>query len=481
MRRAQGLRAAALQTGAQILVTLAGYLTAVVVAKSLGPAQFGAYSIVYGTLLAVEVVGRLGLPQALTRQIAAAHQPEGAIIASGGMLLGACGYLVLLVLFWLAAPLLGAAFGLADGARLFRIAALDIPFYGLVFILVATLNGAQRHATATLVITIYATAKAIGILALALYGVSIAGALLVNVAASATGLLVAALAVRRMLAQPTRATLGATVTAAVPLSVRGVASQLLAIVGLWVLGATAAVPPEDVGRYAAALAIGRLPMILALGSTGIVVASVAAALARQDREAARRVVSDSGRTMLFLLVPPAAVAWVEGAPLMALMFGADYAAAGPLLAVLFAGQGVGMTMLLVLTAGLVGASRIALAMRINLLALVVALLSLPLILPFGAMGAALATAAGCLAGSSVAGLMLCREVGSWLSLGEMARLAAVTAAVAAAAMLLPSGGGWLLPEIAALAALQLALLVLAGLAVPREIRAIFQRRAASAS
>jgi O-antigen/teichoic acid export membrane protein len=257
MRRAHGLQAMALQTGAHLLVTLAGYLTTVILAAGLGPALFGAYSLVYGTLLATEVIGRLGLPAALTRQVAAAGD-DAAHVAGGGLLLSALTYLMLFVAFWLAAPALAAALNVADGTRLFRIAALDIPFYGLVFVGNAILNGRQRFAAAALVTAIYAAAKAIGILALTWYGLSIAGALVVNAAASATGLAVAAAVARREVGRPAGAAMRATIRLALTLSVRGVASQVLAVIGLWALGVGAAlVPPDAAGQYAAALSIGR--------------------------------------------------------------------------------------------------------------------------------------------------------------------------------------------------------------------------------
>ena len=476
MRTAHGIQAMALQTGAQLLVALAGYLTTVILAAGLGPALFGAYSLVYGTLLATEVIGRLGLPAALTGQVAAAGS-DAARIAGSGMLLGAITYLQLFAGFWLAAPALAGALNVADGPRLFRIAALDIPFYGLLFVGNAILNGRQRFTAAALVTTIYALAKAVGIVGLAWYGISIGGALLVNVAASAIGLLVGVLAAHGELGRADRAAMRATIRLALPLSVRGVASQLLAVIGLWALGVSAAmVPPDAVGQYAAALSIGRVPIILALGSGSVVVASVAAAVARGAPDEARQVLADTIRLMLMLLLPAAAVTVVDGASLTTLLFGAAYAAAGPLLAVLFIGQGIGMTLLMILSAALVGLGAMAALLRANLGGLAVTILLLPLILPLGALGAAVATAAGCLTGVLLAGGAVRRRLGGWLAAGDLVRLGATSGAIALLGWSLPGQGLLLLAELAALGLATVLLLLAVGLVRPAQLRGLLRRR-----
>ena len=57
-------------TVAQILIMLSGYIIAIALARSLGPALFGVYGVVYSVLLSVELIGRLGLPQAVSKLVA---------------------------------------------------------------------------------------------------------------------------------------------------------------------------------------------------------------------------------------------------------------------------------------------------------------------------------------------------------------------------------------------------------------------------
>ena len=60
---------------AQVWIMLSNYIIGVLLARSLGPALYGVYGIVYSVLLSVELIGRLGLPQAVTKLIAQSASP----------------------------------------------------------------------------------------------------------------------------------------------------------------------------------------------------------------------------------------------------------------------------------------------------------------------------------------------------------------------------------------------------------------------
>lgn len=52
-----------LHLSAQLLLMLCTYVVSVVLARSLGPAAFGAYGMVYSLLMTTELVGRFGIPR----------------------------------------------------------------------------------------------------------------------------------------------------------------------------------------------------------------------------------------------------------------------------------------------------------------------------------------------------------------------------------------------------------------------------------
>ena len=77
--------------------------------------------------------------------------------------------------------------------NLFRIAALDIPFYGVYFMFVHVLSGRREFSQQGIGGgSIYSLTKVIGIIALVMIGPTVAGALVVNVIGSiiALGLVV---------------------------------------------------------------------------------------------------------------------------------------------------------------------------------------------------------------------------------------------------------------------------------------------------
>ena len=61
---------------AQLWLTLCGYAMAVLLARGLAPARYGIYGVVYSVLLSVELIGRLGLPQAITKLAAEASDRD---------------------------------------------------------------------------------------------------------------------------------------------------------------------------------------------------------------------------------------------------------------------------------------------------------------------------------------------------------------------------------------------------------------------
>ena len=64
-------RKAALGTVAHVAawlcLSICGYIVAVVLARALGPAAYGVYGVVYSLLVALELTGKLGIPQAAIR------------------------------------------------------------------------------------------------------------------------------------------------------------------------------------------------------------------------------------------------------------------------------------------------------------------------------------------------------------------------------------------------------------------------------
>ncbi|MFO1068998.1 MAG: oligosaccharide flippase family protein [Geminicoccaceae bacterium] len=457
--------AAAAQTGAQVLVSLAGYATVVILGRELGPALFGAYSVVYSVLLAVETLGRLGIPQAINKLVA--EEPDGSLRAGrAGITVGMLVFGTLFVAFFLLSPWLARWFNIDDGGHSFRVASLDIPFFGLFFIVNAILNGRQRFLAVAVVNGIYALIKALGIMALAAADrTSVDGALLINALGSAVALGIAAVMTGAGTWRPSFDGSRPLLRLAVPVTLRALGSQLLTSIGLWSLAfAGAAVAGDAKGLFAAALSLARLPNVVALGITGVVLSSMSRALAREGREAAVAGFRPMAKLMLAILVPSAAIMALEAGPLLELLLSPNYVGAAPELRVLAVGLGLGFTLAITLSAALVACSAADDAAVMSMAGGVLATaISLALAAPLGGQGAAWGTLAGCAVAAIGCGWRLWVRLGPWLTASDAVRIVVLTVGVSVLSVILPGQGLWLLGELAVIGLAYLALLPLTGL------------------
>ncbi len=473
-----------MQIAAQALVTLAGYVTAVVLARELGPAVFGAYSIIYSLLLTTEVVGRLGVPQALIKL--SAQQNEGrAAVELAGALTSLAIYILLFILFWLSAPFLADLMSSPGGGWYYRLAALDLPFFGLYFIGIAILNGRQQFQLTALVTSIYAVSKILAVLVVVMIGATIEGALIANVAASIVSVVVAVSLIGWIDPRLDRTALRKIIHLAIPLSVRGASNQILAGIGLWAIGMAGVAVAADVkGYFAASLSISRIPTILSIGVAEILIAMVAASLGRGAREEARSIVHAVSRAMMILLLPAALGIIVEAAEIMRLVFSDDYAEGANFLAILVVGQGLGFTFMVVLSCALVGASRAGWAVWSGAIGVAAAISAMLILLPlYGATGSAIATTIGCCAGAVVAGWQTWRIVGPWFDLRDVVKILGLTTPVLIAASLVETQGFAFILEAVTLGACLLGLFALFGVLTRDDVTLLMgrPRRAGSAT
>lgn len=453
----------ALHLGAQLAVLGSAYIVAVVLARALGPALYGVYGVVYSVLLTVELIGRLGIPQAVSKLVAERAGPSPHLEATG-VTLALLVYLALFAGFWLAAPGMAALFDIPDGTRLFRIAALDIPFYGLYFMVVHILNGRRAFARESLASVLYGSVKAAGILVLAWLGPTLEGALIVNVLGSVVALGFVLAAVGRSPFRFTVVEARPILRLALPAALIGFGSQLLLALDLWALNVLGvAVAEAEKGLYVAASNIARIPNLLAFVMTAVLVPSLAHALAAGDSGLARRSLLGAMRFLAATLLPGCALIAANAGDIMALLFSEDYAAGAGLLATLIFAQGLGFTLFMTLGGVLMAADRAGQAAVLALGALPLALLLNTLLIPrLGAPGAALASLLSLGTAVLLAAVLVRRRIGALVDPGMLARTLLVTLVVGLAGHLIAGRGTALLLELAVLAGLALALLALLG-------------------
>ena len=458
--------------------SIGGYISAVLLARGFGPVAYGVYGVVYSVLLASEQILRLGIPQALTKLIGGGTTSNQSAVESAGIWLGFAVSLAGFAVLWFAAPLLADWLNVPRGTELFRIAILDIPFFGLYRVMTHALGGRRDFATPGIAACVYAFSRAAGIAVLfAIDRLTIEGALIVNIAASIVGVLVM---IPRIGWQSMRLNLSeraAVVAAAVPIMFGDVGVQGLLGIDLWLLSALGTFTPEARGEYVAAMSLARGPNILAFVLVAVLVPLIARARSTGEHAAARQLVIGTTRFLMVMLVPACALLAANAGEVMVLFFGEGYRTGAPYLALLVFAQGMGFTVLASLQAIVIGIGHAAVAAHRIYGALAIAVvLNLVLISLFGAVGAAAAALLSFAIATILIGLFVKREMGVLLEPRQAALTLVVTLAVAALGWIIPSSGAWLLVELAALALVALGAMRAVGLIQPGDVGLLLGRK-----
>jgi O-antigen/teichoic acid export membrane protein len=457
---------AAWQMLGSVCLTGCGYIVAVMLARSFGPVAYGVYGVVYSVLMASEQMLRLGIPQALTKLIGGSQTASSSNIEATGVLLVLLISLAGFVLLWLAAPWLADRLHVDNGTLLFRIAVLDIPFFGLYRVAVHVLNGRRDFRTTGIVTCAYALTRVIGIMALVTSdALSIEGALFVNVLASAIALLLLLPRTGSDAFRPTLAERTTIMSLALPILVGDIGIQCLLGVDLWLLSAIDnSIAAEVRGDYVAAMSLARVPNVLTFVLASVLVPSIARAVSRGDRGGAARLVLGTMRFLTVLLLPAGALIAANAGELMALLFSEAYRPGARYLALLIMAQGLGFTFLGALQAILIGTGDAMVAARriYGGLAIGVAL-NLVLIPLYGATGAATAAVLSFAITVVLNALVVRRRLGVLLEARQALLALLASVLIGMIGWLVPAEGLMVLVELAVLGTAYLGLIWVMGL------------------
>ena len=471
-----------LHLSAQLLLMLCTYVVSVVLARSLGPAAFGAYGMVYSLLMTTELVGRFGIPQAAGKLMAenpALHDRIGA----SGLTMALSAYMLLFVGMWLAAPWIAELFGIPEGSGLLRLAFWDIPIYGTFFVLWHILNARRRFLIESIAFGLYGVTKVIGIGVLVWIGPTLRDAFVVNIVSSLVAALFIGWFVGRAPWRPSLADAGQILRLAVPIGILTIGLQLLPTIDLWMLSAVGSHPEDAVrGYYVAALSIARIPNFISYGMNAVLVTSIASAMGAGDRAAVQRALEMTVRFLLVALLPAGALMAVNAREILTFLFSPEFAPAAPLLAVLVFAQGVCMTSYGTLLSIMIGGRQADTASRLAMAVVPVALvISLAGVLMYGAMGAAIGSLISCGIAAAGAATLIWRENGAFVHSGTVARIIAATLCAALVSAHVEAEGVWLLVEAVLIGIAYLAVLPMLGIVGKSDLEALRAGKTAASS
>jgi len=450
--------------GAHVCLTGSGYVVAVLLARGLGPSSYGVYGIIYSVLLGVELIGRLGIPQAASKLVAEREGDSRGIEATTITLTGGF-YLAIFSTFWLLSPQLASLFQVAGGGPLFRIASFDIPFYGLYFICSHILNGRRDFGAESLGLVVYSSLRVLGMSFLYITKISVAGALLVNVAASVVALSFVAALVGQESFRPTIRDRRPILALAIPIGLFALGSQGLLSMDLWMLNALGSgISSEIKGLYVAATNLARIPNMTAFVASAVLIPSVSRAFALRDFAGAEKTTQSGVRALLIATLPICGLIAVRAESIMDLVFSESYRGGAGFLSVLILAHGLFFTVLMVFSGILIASGRARYAAFLSLAMMPLSLiLNASLVISRGAQGAAVAALLATLFGAVVSGAMVHRWVTPILRPWLYIRIVAAAVLISAAAAWVPLEGTRLVVAMAALLVLYLAILPLLGL------------------
>jgi len=385
----------------------------VLLARALGPQEYAFYGVVISVLVWLEQVGKFAIPTAGARLLA---QPETAAraVERATLFLNFALYATIFVGLWLVAPLLASKLSIPDGTFFFRLAALDLPLFGVYTALQAIHQGHHRFLRLGLGGIAYAIAKFIGVWIIIQIGVSVEKALIVNALTTVAGIAFLYSRFSNRGRFPWRKVARPLLVIAGPMAVYSLFLMMHGNLNLWFLQLLRPTETATTGIFIAALNIARVPGFGLVAVAAVILPSIARAAAIEDHELIRRYIHQALRFFLLLFLPAAFALILLSEEIMQLAYGARYSGGGPLLSLLLVAEGL-HTVFAILGSVLVALGRV---WRAALIACLSAVVSVPFILVltvrFGASGTALAAL---IAGAISVGVIVWvirREYGSLL-------------------------------------------------------------------
>jgi len=340
-----------------------------------------------------------------------------------------CAAAILLVLALLPFEEIGDVAGLKRALLLF---AIEIPLFALARSHTHVLVGLGRYRARAAAGALRWTSRLALSVAFVAGGLGVDGAILGAVISTALELVAARIAVRPAFALAADAGLSRRLMQlSAPLFLHGLSLQLFLRLGLLVLvplGASTA----SAGVYGAADSLLRLRRVLGQSLTPLLLGALAGMKRDGDTGGARRLGEQALRLALLAAIPVGAVAGAA-APLMAWLFGADFAAGGRTLALLVWGAPA-FLVISVASAILIAAGRAAATAALTVPVVPIALAAYAIVVPrFGIAGAAAVTSAFALLAAAAFVLATRRLAEVAPPLASFARVAVATAAAFGAA------------------------------------------------
>lgn len=375
---------------AQLVMAGCGVATHVYLTRALQPQLYGVLAVVTSVIIWWEAVGEALVRNATTRFVAEADERWPGVASSAIRTTLGWGA-VLVILGVVSAPLVSRMLGDPQLVPYLWLFSADLALFPLFIALAEILAGRRKYSFYAGSWAVYWLAKAALVIGLVALGLSVEGAIIGSVLASVVGVAVTWLWSGVRLASGTVPT-GKFVLFGLPLAGIALMRRTVQNMDLWFI--TRLLPSyNQAGYYGLAQYISRALMMLPVAVSGAVFPALTQAISQQDEARCRRLIRQSFRFALIIMVGAIAVLASSMQELIVLVFGADFAPATyPALylmfaALLFAMEFIANTVLVSAGKPTLCLAAFAPVVPINIL------LNYVLVTRYGMIGASLATTA----------------------------------------------------------------------------------------
>lgn len=312
-------------------------------ARSLSLQEYGEYGIVMTFLVWIESAANPGISAAVQKKIAQYKNSTKTIIKKTVFLQLGYSSIILLISFFFA-PLIAKLLHDDKLTLLLRVASLDVIFCGIFTVYYSALTGLLHFKRSAFCTVLYSTAKLIFIVILVMNGFSVIGALVGNILASISGILVS-WAILGFIALEEKKNLSCNLLCeliyyAAPITLFALLMNLLLSLDVFMVKRILWKKTQDVGCYVLASTLSKSFYILMISLPTVLFPTLMQAISSgEERMIAHHLKQAEGILVFFLISTTLFLAFFSST-LIKLLFSEKYLSASQPLRILVIGMGV---------------------------------------------------------------------------------------------------------------------------------------------
>lgn len=446
-------------TVSEIIFNLSGFIIHSILGRVLGPSDYGRYGIIITlTTMIIILIGN-GIPTAMAKYLSEYFETDPRMVRKikrqavilQTLIIGA-----ITLIFYLSAGLISRLLGDETLAPLFRLSTLIIPTFAMASFYFSFYTGLHRFSTQATLKSFRSLFKVILVVVLAIFfGLegSIAGYFIAPFLVFLIAFSIDQFKVSPELKKRSETSVSAEAifpwqklfNYAWQVVVFFLAYELLISIDLYLVKALL---KDDAltGVYNAALTVGRIPYYIFYAMTVFLLPMVSRSTAQNNLPETQKILAQALRIILILLVPMIILLSIFAKPVLALLYGTDFAGGAQAMSILVFGVGF-LTLFYVLSFAMNGAGKTKTSMAIATFGVLInAALNYFFILRSGIVGSAIATTIASFLVMSVMLFYLRRDFGVAFQLRSVLRVALAGFHIYIFSLLIPLGSNLFILE-----------------------------------